>query len=139
MAAFERFPDLYHAAMARRFCWRLGVEPRGVDADLALIAAAERTMVESRTGLDAFFLTHRGGRDAAGALAEALAGSVPVASDHPYWSGDAPQAMLIVEVEAIWAAIAERDDWQPLADKVAAVRAMGEALGEPPRPEGHAG
>ena len=40
-----------------------------------------------------------------------------------------PQAMLIDEVEAIWAAIAERDDWQPLAAKIAAVRAMGEALG----------
>jgi hypothetical protein len=46
--------------------------------------------------------------------------------------------MLIDEVEAIWAAIAERDDWQPLADKIAAVRAMGDALGEPPEPAGHA-
>ena len=45
--------------------------------------------------------------------------------------------MLIDEVEAIWAAIAERDDWDPLNAKVAAVRAMGEALGEPPRPSGH--
>jgi hypothetical protein len=44
--------------------------------------------------------------------------------------------MLIEEVEAIWAAIAEHDDWQPLVAKVAAVRAMGEALGEPPCPRG---
>ena len=50
---------------------------------------------------------------------------------------DAPQSMLIEEVEAIWAAIAERDDWQPLAAKVAAVREMGDALGEPPAPAGH--
>jgi uncharacterized protein YdiU (UPF0061 family) len=139
VAAFERFPELYHAAMARRFCWRLGVERRGLEPDMALIAAAERTMVESKTGPDAFFLSHRGGRDATGALAEALAGYAPAAGDdHPYWSAGAPQAMLIDEVEAIWAAIAERDDWQPLADKIAAVRAMGEALGEPPRPAGHA-
>jgi len=60
-----------------------------------------------------------------------------VADDHPYWSGDAPQSILIDEVEAIWAAIAERDDWQPLADKIAAVREMGQALGEPPAPAGH--
>ena len=40
--------------------------------------------------------------------------------------------MLIDEVEAIWAAIAERDDWQPLDAKIAAIRRMGEALGEPP-------
>ena len=137
VAAFERFPDLYHAALARRVCWRLGVGNRGLEADLALIAAAERTMVESKTGPDAFFFAHRGGRGAAGALAEALAGYRPVANDHPYWAGNAPQAMLIDEVEASWAAIAERDDWQPLADKIAAVRAMGEAHGEPPEPAGH--
>ena len=47
---------------------------------------------------------------------------------HAYWQGDAPQSMLIDEVEAIWAAIAERDDWAPLFAKVDAVRAMGEAL-----------
>jgi uncharacterized protein YdiU (UPF0061 family) len=138
VAAFERFPELYHAAMARRFCWRLGVEPRGREADLALIAAAEQAMVESKTGPDAFFFTHHGGRDATGALAETLAGHAPVANDHPYWSVNAPQAMLIDEVEAIWAAVAERDDWQPLYDKIAALRAMGEALGEPPQPAGHA-
>ena len=36
--------------------------------------------------------------------------------------------MLIEEVESIWAAIAERDDWGPLEAKVAAIRAMGVAL-----------
>jgi serine/tyrosine/threonine adenylyltransferase len=138
VAAFERFPELYHAAMARRFCWRLGVTPRGIEPDLALIAAAEQAMVEGKTGPDAFFFAHRGGRGATGALADALAGHAPVANDHPYWSGNGPQAMLIDEVEAIWAAIAERDDWQPLADKIVAVRAMGDALGEPPQPAGHA-
>jgi uncharacterized protein YdiU (UPF0061 family) len=138
VAAFERFPGLYHAAMARRFTWRLGVESRGLEPDLALIAAAEQAMAETATGPDAFFFTHRGGRGAGGGLAEALAGYAPVANDHPYWSATAPQAMLIDEVEAIWAAIAERDDWQPLTDKLAAVRAMGDAHGEPPRPAGHA-
>ena len=94
-------------------------------------------MRESRIGPDAFFFTHRGGRSAEGELAEALAGYAAVANDHPYWSGEAPQSMLIDEVEAIWAAIAERDDWQPLAAKIAAVREMGVALGEPPVPAGH--
>ena len=50
---------------------------------------------------------------------------------------ETPQAMLIDEVEAIWSAIAERDDWRPLHDKVAAIRRMGDALGEPPTPAGH--
>ena len=117
--------------------WRLGVESLDAERDLALIAAAERVMVESRTGPDAFFFAHRGARGAESGLATALAGYTAVAENHPYWSDKAPQAMLIDEVEAIWAAIAEHDDWQPLADNVAAVRAMGKALGEPPEPAGH--
>jgi len=136
VAAIERFSDLYHRALARRFCWRLGVESQG-HRDLLVIAAAERTMRERNIGPDAFFFAHRGGRETKGELAEALAGYAAVADDHPYWSGEAPQSMLIEEVEAIWAAIADRDDWRPLGEKIAAVRNMGEALGEPPEPAGH--
>ena len=73
----------------------------------------------------------------ADALAAALDGCVPVASEDCYWSEPAPQSMLIDEVESIWSAIAERDDWQPLHDKIAAVRRLGAALGEPPAPAGH--
>lgn len=137
IAALERFPGLYHAAMARRFTWRLGVESRGPEADFKLIETAERTMRESEIGPDAFFFAHRGGRGAEGELADALAGYSPVPGDHRYWSGSAPEGMLIDEVETIWAGIAERDDWQPLAAKVEAVREMGRALGEPPFPAGH--
>jgi hypothetical protein len=36
--------------------------------------------------------------------------------------------MLIDEVEALWAPIAERDDWAPLHAKIAAIRRMGEAM-----------
>src|SRR5690606_28930842 len=97
IAALERFPDLYHSAMARRFTWRLGVESRGPEADVTLIAAAEQAMREQEIGPDAFFFTHRGGRAAQGALGEALAGYAPLPGDHPYWSADAPQAMLIDE------------------------------------------
>ncbi|WP_305095519.1 protein adenylyltransferase SelO family protein [Croceibacterium aestuarii] len=137
VAAFNRFGDCYSAAMARRFCWRLGVTGADRDCAVALIGAAERTMREGKLGPDAFFFAHRGGRGASGELAQALAPFQPVPGDHPYWDGAGPQAMLIDEVEAIWAAIAERDDWQPLYDKVAALRRMGDALGEPPAPAGH--
>src|SRR5690606_28428223 len=86
---------------------------------------------------DAFFFAHRGGRGADGDWAQALQLYEPLASDHPYWSGAAPQSMLIDEVEAIWSAIADREDWQVLEDKIAALRAMGEALGPAPVPAGH--
>ncbi|MCW1382594.1 YdiU family protein [Novosphingobium sp. KCTC 2891] len=141
--ALQRFPELYRAAMARRWCWRLGVVPRGLDEDTALIGACEGVLAESGMGPDAFFFTHRGGRTTDGgtaalALKEALAAYQPVPSVHSYWSDDAPQSMLIEEVEAIWAPIAESDDWSALEHKVAAIRRMGEALGPAPRPAGHA-
>jgi len=36
--------------------------------------------------------------------------------------------MHIEEVEALWSAIADTDDWQPFEDKVRAIRTMGEAM-----------
>ena len=36
--------------------------------------------------------------------------------------------MLIEEVETIWEAIAERDDWAPFEEKITAVRRMGDAI-----------
>ncbi len=136
VAALERFPGLYQAAMRRRFCWRLGVTSRG-ETDLALIEAAEQTMRQQAIGPDAFFFAHRAGRAAQGAVAEALVGYQAIPAEHRYWSVETPQALLIDEVEAIWAAIAERDDWQPLQAKIVAIRSLGEALGEPPAPAGH--
>lgn len=137
VAALERFPDLYHQAMARRFCWRLGVERRGLEEDAKLISVAEGTMRNSEIGPDAFFFTHRGGRNATGTLAEALGAYQPTGLDHPYWSDEAPQSMLIDEVEAIWSAIADKDDWSLLEAKIEAVRRTGSALGPPPSPLGH--
>ncbi|MEN7535795.1 protein adenylyltransferase SelO family protein [Aurantiacibacter flavus] len=137
LAALNRFGPLYEAAMMRRFCWRLGVARDGEEADRALVGAAEVTMREGQIGPDAFFHRHRGGRNAEGELAEALAErpALPGASD--YWDSEEPESMLIEEVESIWDAIAQNDDWEPLADKVERVRALGDALGDAPAPIGH--
>ncbi|MFN3472637.1 MAG: protein adenylyltransferase SelO family protein, partial [Blastomonas sp.] len=143
IAALERFGPLYQQALARRFCWRLGVEPQGLDTDRNLVAAAEALMMQGGVGIDAFFFAWMGDAapdcpaELAGTEAEALwaaFGAVKAAyaasrdRTHPYWQGASPQSMLIDEVEAIWAAIAERDDWAPLRAKVEAVRSMGDAL-----------
>lgn len=136
IAALDRFAPLYHAAMMRRFCWRLGVVSHGSEEDARLVGAAEVTMRDAGIGPDAFFFGHRGGRRASGALAEALEGYEAVPGEHAYWDEPTPQSMLIEEVEAIWDAIAERDDWQALHAKVAALREMGAAHGPPPEPAG---
>jgi uncharacterized protein YdiU (UPF0061 family) len=136
IGALDRYGELYSAAMVRRFCWRLGVEQRGLERDAALVDVAEQMMRKENIGPDAFFFRHRSGRNSDGVLAEALAGAMPLDSSQDYWADEAPQTMLTEEVEDIWSAIAERDDWQPLYRKIAAIRRMGEALGPAPAPAG---
>ena len=135
IAALERFGSLYMEAVGRRWCWRLGIASRGSEADAALVGTCERAMRESGESPDAFFHRHRGGRNAEASLAEALSDYAPSDIAHLYWQEE-PETMVIEEVERIWAAIDETDDWQPLAEKIAAIRRMGVAHGDAPRPAG---
>jgi uncharacterized protein YdiU (UPF0061 family) len=125
-----RFDEALVAAMPRR----LGVA-RG-DDDRAIAAALIQGLASRAQPIDRIFFDWRGGRDPG---AEAYPGDPfrelgrlldgrEVPQIHPYWSDDGPCSMFIDEVEAIWSAIAERDDWQPFDDKVRAVRRMGEAM-----------
>lgn len=132
IAALEEFPALYQDAVADRFLWRLGVKPIDQVANLAVVQAAERGLRESGLEIDRFFHASFGGRAPDGAAWDALRTALapyqqrksgPLPSDP-----NAPCAMLIDEVEAIWSAIDERDDWAPLHAKVAAIRALGAAL-----------
>ncbi len=65
VAALERFPELYTAAIRRRFGWRLGVTPEWIagEAEKAgqLVEAAERAMRESGMQPDAFLFAARTG------------------------------------------------------------------------------
>ena len=137
VAALERFGPLYQENLARRFLWRLGVKPRDRERDLNLVMAGEALMREQHLQPDVFFFAHRGVRGVAGPLADRLEGYETLDSSDSYWSGAAPQTMLIREVEDIWAAIDRTDDWAPLEEKIARLRSMGSALGEPPLPAGH--
>ena len=138
VAAINRFGPLYMEAIARRWCWRMGVIPQGAEHDTALVSACEKSMRESDVGPDEFFFAHRGGRGSAdGELGDILHGYEATDSSHEFWSDAEPQSMLIDEVEAIWSAIDERDDWKPLTDKIEQLRRMGEAYGEPLEPAGH--
>ena len=137
IAALDRFAPLYRAALARRFCWRLGVEERGEEADLELFNAAAHHMVERDVAPDALFFACRGGRnppaDAFGALLRERA-TADSAGDDAFWQEAAAPTNHIDEVERIWAAIDTADDWAPLERQVEAIRRLGRALGEAPVP-----
>ena len=45
----------------------------------------------------------------------------PVAA--PYFGQSAPEELLYDEIEQLWAAIAERDDWAPFAAKLKRIEA----------------
>jgi serine/tyrosine/threonine adenylyltransferase len=128
----DRFEDAMVGAMLRR----LGVASAGREADRKLVAALIKALAAREAEIDRIFFDWRGGRDPGPerypsepfrALAKQLEGRER-AQSHPYWSDSEPCSMHIEEVETIWSAIAERDDWQPLNDKVNAVRRMGDAM-----------
>lgn len=134
--ALERFGVLYQQAMVRRFVWRLGLAPRREDADLALVAAAEQHMLATAISPDAFFHSHRGGRQPPeGEFRELLRlYASSGGDDHDLWREAAAPNLHIEEVERLWSAIDEHDDWQPLEHKLADIRRLADALGQAPAP-----
>ncbi|WBO24692.1 YdiU family protein [Sphingomonas abietis] len=135
----DRFPALYEAALAAALLKRLGVIPKGEAEDIALADTMVRALQAGAVTIDRFFFDWRGGarrnddpayhQPAFAPFVSAVAGYRAAATtDHPYWSDGAPCAMHIEEVEAIWAPIAESDDWSLFTMKVSAIRRMGDAL-----------
>jgi len=136
IAALERFPGLYQQAVMRRFLWRLGIASRGETKDRQLVEAAERAMSREKIAIDQFFYLYRYGKSDAGetpgeyqlAFATLLRDFAPVEGQrHDYWTKSAICSMLIHEVEDIWQAISESDDWEPLQRKIDIIREMGQA------------
>lgn len=134
----DGFPKAYGRAFTEHFCWRLGVQSEGFDADKPLIVAAEAALATKTVTIDQFFFDWgqnvTPSSDAYNAEVfqdfNALIGTRTYVrpAKHAYWQSHSPCSMHIEEVEAIWDAIANDDDWQPLNTKVTAIRAMGQAL-----------
>jgi uncharacterized protein YdiU (UPF0061 family) len=129
-----RFEEALVVALVKR----LGVESRGWEAERDLAASLIAALESGQATIDCIFFDWRGGGDPGAeayssepfrALATQLEGRERPPA-HDYWRDAEPCSMHIEEVEAIWAAIAERDDWAPLEAKVAAIRRMGNAMRE---------
>ena len=136
--ALEDFGSRYTTALTAALLRRLGVVPFGDARDRSLAEALVTAVEASRADLDCFWFDWRGGKLRPGAadynagfeaFAMAVSAFTPaMATTHDYWSDPAPCGLPITEIEGVWAAIAERDDWGPFTTKVAVIRRMGAAM-----------
>ena len=147
--ALNTFAVRYRDAFARAMVRRLGVEARGGEADLALAEAALSLLAEAAPALrwEPLFFDWQGGvmserRALNGHRASLYAGEAgrafraaltPYAARSagrladPVFAAAEPEELLIDEVEALWAPIAERDDWAPFRAKLARIEAVRRA------------
>jgi uncharacterized protein YdiU (UPF0061 family) len=146
--ALRAFEPAFFAALADRLLFRLGLASAGPDEDAALADAVIAFLEETRAPLDRFFFDWFGGLasepralaspsrahyEAApgAALRAALARHAPASPEalaHPYFQREAPVTLLYPEIEALWSAIAERDDWSLFEAKIQAIATLREAL-----------
>lgn len=149
--ALGGFGPALQEGFARALFARLGLASAPRAETDRLVAAVWKFLADSRAPFERFFFDWRGGlasaeRAAASPSAahyaspafapvrDALEGLEPAADArlvHPYFAGE-PCTMLIDEVEALWAPIAERDDWTAVEAKLAAIAGMAEAYGTAP-------
>ncbi len=139
-AALERFSPAFEAALRAAVLHRLNLAPtNNLDADLDHIATLFQAMADSKAPFQRVFFDWCGG-DASRAAASpqaalyASAAFQPAAAalaafsvadearqHHAYLQRRAPVDLLYDEIETIWAAIAQTDDWTLLAEKLRAI------------------
>ena len=143
----DAFRHRFASAFVRRFIHRLGVVAEGEEHDVQLAEAVFTFLENTQVGYDRFFFDWYGGTTRAAQALDGPAGESYAtdafalvrraleryrpqgALDHPYFESKAPCSLLIDEIEAIWSAIEDHDDWKPFYAKLAAIRTMGEAHG----------
>jgi uncharacterized protein YdiU (UPF0061 family) len=155
IAALNTFSDLYRDALRAAMLDRLGLKSRSPEADLALVQAAFTALaVGGAAGGEAlrweplFFDWFGGeasqaraldgpravlyGQEAFVAFRRQLSGfetDRPERLHSPVFARPEPEELLIDEVEALWAPIAQADDWSALHAKLDRLEAVRVAYG----------
>ncbi|UJW84709.1 protein adenylyltransferase SelO [Devosia sp. SL43] len=142
----------FRAELPRQILRRLGLVPRDTESDGAFVTALFGFLSASKTPYEQFLFDWRGGHlsaeraarspsaahyatDAFRPIADALEAYQPAADvnlTHPYFARSTPRTMLIDEMEAIWAPIAESDDWTLFQSTLAEIAQMRQAYGVTP-------
>ncbi len=126
---------------------RLALGSLGAEADSELVTKLFEFLYASQAPYEQFFFDWRGGRLSAerakhspsapyyaredfAELRTLIEAREPLSThnlDHPYFARERPRSMLIDEMEAIWAPIAERDDWRLFDETLREIDEMREA------------
>jgi uncharacterized protein YdiU (UPF0061 family) len=142
------FMQDFSRARSRRLFARLGVKPLDPDADQLFSDAVWSFLAETRMSYDQFFFDWYGGSASARRALRSPAGThyrarcfEPVAQgfetfaavrpgllDHPLFERDQPPTLVIDDIESLWRAIDERDDWSQFERKIRDIRELGSAL-----------
>ena len=144
-AGLNRFWPAFQHAVWAAVLDRLGLESLGQEADSLLVQEVFNVLGETQMPFEQFFFDWRGG-DGSRALQspaadyyrdptfETLSGLLtqhPMAAnanlDHPYFARERPRTMLIHEMEALWAPIAEGDDWSAFHAALEEIEEMRQA------------
>jgi uncharacterized protein YdiU (UPF0061 family) len=145
--ACDGFEAAYFEGLRTGLLRRLGLASAGPAADTALVQAWFAFAQRSRAPFDQLFFDWYGGLAAAEraarspsaalydarfddvrAVLAAFSPANPERLSHPLLAAERPVSNHIDTVEALWDAIATRDDWAPLYRHVEAIRAHGALL-----------
>ena len=137
----EGFYQQLERALASAVQYRLGITFADVDDERDAVLARQlfTAAKTSAYGFDQIFHDLYGGTPRAAGyhgdewkpLVETLSAASltrPDALQHPHFGQSRAVSLTIDEVESVWAPIATHDDWQPLTQKIAAMRSMRAAL-----------
>ncbi|WP_332692979.1 protein adenylyltransferase SelO [Devosia sp.] len=142
----------FRAELPRQILRRLGLKPSDTETDGAFVTDLLGFLSSSKAPYEQFFFDWRGGALSAERAARSPSAGLyateafrPIAAgleqygpaddlnlDHAYFARLTPRTMLIDEMEAIWAPIAERDDWQLFATTLSEIAEMRDAYGIKP-------
>ena len=146
-ASLNTFWPVFRTSMWAAVLRRLGLSSLGEEKDAELVVAIFAFLNETQIPYERFWFDWRGGL-----LSDARADQSPVTDayraeafnpirwafneykpsptvnlDHPYFARSAPRSMLIEEMEALWAPIAETDDWTAFNDALGEIEEMRQA------------
>jgi len=142
--ALNAFWPAFRTEVASAILERFGLAPESEEADADFVTALFAFLMQSKAPYEqTFFDWYGGGLSAARAakspsadfyaapsfapfraLLEARASRQGINLDHPYFGRKTPRTMLIEEMEALWAPIADSDDWRPLNEALGEIELM---------------